>query len=82
MAQALGMLGRLEDLAAIGALALEDGAGVMQRVGQNMRLGVAPGDELAVVPDPAVAIVEMSGPPWRAPWIGRFGFDFIPARIK
>jgi hypothetical protein len=56
MAQALGMLGRFEDLAAVGALALEDGAGVVKRVGQNMRLGVAPEDELAVAPDPAVLL--------------------------
>ena len=57
-AQPLGMLGRLEDLAAVGALAFEDGAGVVERVGENMRFGVAPRHELPVVPDPAVAIVE------------------------
>ena len=53
--------GRFENLAAVGAFALEDGAGVVQRVGQNMRFGVAPGDKLAVVPDPAVAIVKSLG---------------------
>jgi hypothetical protein len=50
------MLSRFEDLAGVGALALEDGAGVVKRVGQNMRLGVAPEDELAVAPDPAVLL--------------------------
>ena len=40
--QALGVLGRLKNLAPIGALALEHGASVMERVGQHMDLGVAP----------------------------------------
>ncbi len=50
----LGMLGALEDLAAIGALALEHAAGVVQAVGEHVHRGIAPGHELAVVPDDAV----------------------------
>ena len=44
--------------AAIDPLALENAAGVMQRMGQDMDIGVAPVDQLAVEPDDAVAIVE------------------------
>src|SRR5688572_20572576 len=51
------MLGELEDLAAIDALALEDGACIMQGMGEHMHLGVAPGDQLAVQPDKALALV-------------------------
>ena len=58
LAQPLGMLGDLEDLAAIGALALEHGAGIVQTVGENMQSGVGPGHELAVVPDDAFALVK------------------------
>jgi hypothetical protein len=42
--QPLGMLARLEDLAAIGALALEGGGGIVQGVGQDVELGIAPRD--------------------------------------
>jgi hypothetical protein len=52
------MLGELEDLAAIDALALEDGGGVVQRMAQHMRLGLTPGRHFAVQPDEAIAIVE------------------------
>ena len=55
--QALGMLAELENLAVVGPLALEHGAGVMQGVGQDVDLGFAPGHELAVEPDEAVAVV-------------------------
>ena len=65
-AQALGMLGRFENGAAIGALALEHRAAVMHRMGQHMDFGVAPGNECAVHPDQAVAIVE-SGPAMGSP---------------
>ena len=57
-AQSLAMLSQLEDLAIVGALPLEHRRGIMQRVGQDMDLGVAPRHQLAVEPDPAVAVVE------------------------
>src|SRR5690348_17984151 len=38
--QPLGMLRRLEDLAAIGALALEYGAGIMQAMAEHMHVGL------------------------------------------
>ncbi len=43
--QTARMLGRLEDPAAVGALALEHRACVVERMGQHMHLGVAPGDD-------------------------------------
>ena len=52
--QPLGMLGGLEDLAAIGALALEHAARVMQAVAEHMQIGLVPGHQLAVVPDDPV----------------------------
>jgi hypothetical protein len=52
------MLGRFEDLAAIGALALEDAGGVVQAMAQHMQLRVRPRQHLAVHPDEAVALVE------------------------
>src|SRR5690606_12620721 len=55
--QALGVLGELEDLAAVGALALEHRAAVVERVAQNMDIRLAPRNELAVHPDETVAIV-------------------------
>jgi hypothetical protein len=57
-AQALGMLGRREHRPAIGALALEDGAAIMHRMGQHMDPGVAPGDQRPVHPDQTVAVVK------------------------
>ena len=59
--QALIVLGQLENLAAIGAFALEDGAGIVQAMGQHMDLGVGPFDELAVHPDEAVQLIEGNG---------------------
>jgi hypothetical protein len=56
--QSLAVRGRLEDAAFIGALALEHAGGIVQAVGEDMDLGVAPGHQLAVEPDDAVAIVE------------------------
>src|SRR5712691_11494528 len=44
----------LEDFPAIGTLALEHGAGIMQAVGEHMQGSVAPGRELTVIPDDAV----------------------------
>ena len=60
--QPLGVLLGLEDLAAIGALALEHGARVMQAVGEDVQVGVLPGHQLAVVPDdPFEAVVGLCG---------------------
>ncbi len=55
--EALAVLGQLKDLAAVGALALEHGARVMQRVAQHVHVGVPPRHQLAVEPDETVAIV-------------------------
>ncbi len=49
---------RLEDLAPIGSLALEDTACIMQAMRQNVEIGVAPGNQRAVVPDNTVTIIE------------------------
>src|SRR5205814_542010 len=56
--QPLRMLGAPEDGAAIGALALEHAARIMQPMGQHMDVGVAPRHQFAVVPDDAVDFVE------------------------
>ena len=56
--EAFGMLRQLEDFAAVHTLAFEDRSAVMKRVGQDVSLGFAPRDEVAVHPDPAVAIIE------------------------
>jgi len=56
--QALGMLGQLEDLAAIGALAFEDGACIVQSVSENVNLCVRPFDERAIHPDEALELIE------------------------
>ena len=55
------MFGELENLTAIGALALEYGACVVQAMGQHVDLGVGPFDELAVHPDEAFQLVEGNG---------------------
>ena len=55
------MLGQLEDFAAIGALALEHRARIVQAVGQHMNLRVRPFDERAVHPDKAVELIEGNG---------------------
>src|SRR5674476_779254 len=49
--QATGVFGRLEDRPAIGALALEHGARIVQAVAEHMQIGVSPRHHLAVVPD-------------------------------
>ena len=59
--QPLRMLGALEDRAAVGALALEHGAGVVQAVGQHVDLGVRRRNQLAVEPDQVRALVEGHG---------------------
>src|SRR5260221_12872394 len=45
------MFGGLEDLAAIGAFAFEDTAGIVEAMAQHMEVGLVPWHELAVVPD-------------------------------
>jgi hypothetical protein len=56
--EALRVLGGLEDHALVGTLALEDARGVMERVRQHVELGILPGHELSVVPDPSLTLVE------------------------
>jgi hypothetical protein len=51
------VLGQLEDLAVIGALALEHRAGIMQGVAEHMQPGVRPRHKLAIHPDEAVALI-------------------------
>jgi hypothetical protein len=48
------VLAALEDLAPIGALAFEDAARIMQAVGEDVEIGLAPVHQLAVVPDDTV----------------------------
>ena len=55
------MLRELEDLAAVRAFALEDGAAVVQGVREHVDVGLPPGDELAVEPDLSVAVVKGCG---------------------
>src|SRR5438046_1492982 len=52
------MLGALVDGPAIGALALEHGARVVQAMGQHADLGLRRWDELAVEPDQVRTLVE------------------------
>jgi len=70
--QAPGMLTRLEDRAAVGALAFEHSACVMERVRQDVDLRLAPGDHFAVQPDPSVAVVK---------GLGGHGFPLQNARL-
>ena len=53
------MLAQLEHPPVIDAFALEYAARVMQRVGENVDLGVAPIDERAVEPDFSVQLIEI-----------------------
>ena len=57
VAQPRAVLGELEHLAAIGALPLEHRGGIVQPVGQDVDVRLAPRHQVAVVPDPPVAIV-------------------------
>ena len=59
--QPLGVFGQLEDFAAIGALALEHRARIVQAMCKHMDLGIRPFDELAVHPDKSVELVEGNG---------------------
>ena len=56
--QPLVMIFEAEYGAAVDTLAFEHATRIMQPVGQHMQLGVAPGNEAAVIPDEAVAVVE------------------------
>jgi hypothetical protein len=59
--QALAVLAELEDLAVIGAHALEHGGGVMQPMAQHVEARIAPRNEFAVEPDKAVTLVVRDG---------------------
>ena len=52
------VVGESEYLAAISALPLEHGRGVMERVGEDVDVRLPPWDEPAVEPDRAVAVIE------------------------
>ena len=52
---------RFEDAPAIGALPFENGARIVQRMGQDVNLGVAPVDHMAIHPDPAITVVKSLG---------------------
>ena len=49
---------QLVDLSPVHSLALEHGRCVMRAVGHYMHRRLAPGHELAVQPDPSIAVVE------------------------
>jgi hypothetical protein len=55
------MLLELENLPAIGPLAFEDAARIVQAVREYVELRILPENEFAVVPDDAVTLVE-----WKA----------------
>src|SRR5262249_38658175 len=56
--QALGVFGALVDGAAVGPLALEHAACIVQAMGEHADLGFRRGQELAVEPDQVRALVE------------------------
>ena len=56
--QPFRMRSRAEDRAAVGSLALEHAARIMQPVGQHVQRRAGPGHQLAVIPDEAVASIE------------------------
>ncbi len=57
------MFGGFEDLAVVAAFAFEDRAGIVQRMGQDMDIGIAPIHQFAIHPDEPVAIVIASHVP-------------------
>ena len=63
--QPVGVIAEAEDgrplLGLVGAQALEDAAAVVQGVGQDVDLGLAPGQPLAVQPDDAVSVIHRHG---------------------
>ena len=56
--EALGVLAQMKDLAAVGALAFEHAARVVEAVGQHVDLGVGPIDKGAVEPDFSGHLIE------------------------
>jgi hypothetical protein len=56
--QPLGMRAQFEDIAAIGPLALEHAAGIMQPMREDVQFRFPPGHEGAIVPDHAISIIE------------------------
>ncbi len=56
--QAFRMFLALEDRAVVKAFAFEHQRGIMEAVGKDVDLGIAPGNHAAVEPDEAVAVVE------------------------
>ena len=61
------MLGALEDLAAVSALALEHATSVVQAMAEHVQIGFVPGHELAVVPDDPFEPVIGLGSHWSTP---------------
>src|SRR6202522_4623878 len=71
---------RFKDAPAIGALPFENGARIVQRMGQNVDLGVAPVDHMAIHPDPAITVVKSLGGHGGSSIVAsRFGFLAIRA---
>jgi hypothetical protein len=60
LVKALIVFGQLEDASAIGALALEYGARIMQPMRQHVKLGLLPGHEFTVEPDFTVQLIKGS----------------------
>jgi hypothetical protein len=56
--QPFGVRGAFEHLAAIGALAFEHAARIVQAVGQHVNIRLRPRHQLAVKPDDAIELVE------------------------
>src|SRR5262249_37771367 len=54
----LRMLGRFENAAAIGPLALKHAGRIVQPMREHMELGLLPGDQTAVHPNETVALIE------------------------
>src|SRR5690606_18896341 len=67
--QPLGVLAQLEHLTAIGALPLEYAAGIVQPVGEDVELGILPGDHLPIVPDPSLSLIHWHGGHFNLPII-------------
>jgi hypothetical protein len=56
--QPLGVRAQLEDVAAIGPLAFEHAAGIVQPMRQDVQLRFPPGHKRPIVPDHAVTVIE------------------------
>src|ERR1700722_11466476 len=68
---------RFEDPPAIGALPLENRTRIMERVRQDVHLGVPPVDHAAIHPDPAITIVKGLGGHGVFPLFRASGFGFL-----